>query len=75
MQHNTLVDRQTLYNLSSRVNDGNLGVQLSTIKVYGMMSSGDPAPPELLSELAASIHTLRVATNALDMFVFTIRAK
>ena len=71
-QRNQLVDQQTLFNLSRAVNDANLGVQLATTKLYGMMTWGEVAPDELFTECGATLATLRQAVSKLETFLFVL---
>ena len=71
-QHNSLVDRQTLYGLSARVSDAHLGVQLACTKVYDMMTYNEPIPDEVYTEVGQTLATLQSAVSKLETFIFTL---
>ncbi len=72
MSHNALVDRQTLFSLSSAISDAHLGVQLACTKVYGMMTYNDPIGDEVFTEVGAALATLRLAVSKLETFLLTL---
>lgn len=68
---NSLIDRQTLFNLSRSVNDGNFVLQLALTKLYGILTFHEEPPDEVITEVGASIAQLRLAVSKLEIYLLT----
>ncbi len=69
---NRLISRQTLYKLSSSLNEANFQAQISLNKLYALLAWNDPVPDVIYTEVGLSLIHVRQACNELNMYVFVL---
>ena len=68
---NPLIDKQTLFRLSSAVNDSHFRLQVACTKLSAMLDV-PVVPDELFAEVGAAIAQLRAALSKLEVFLLTL---
>ncbi len=67
---NSLIDRQTLWRLSSGCLDANFRLQVTLVKLAAMID--EAIPDEVFTEVGSAIAQLRAAASKLETFVLTL---
>ncbi len=67
-----MADKDTLFNLSRSIADGEMALQIALVKLQGMLGYNEPLPDELIAEAGQALAQLRASCTKLEVFLFTL---